>query len=137
MHEWRGSVMTQLKARRDRQTGGHSGGAEEATEPGTSEMATTMSAVELPEAARLSWASDLRSRLWMSSIVFLQLMKRSKFSFTSAFSWPVRSLTSFFRFCRPFSSCAKVVDCTITMSQGPTLHDSMKCTAPLRRHSLH
>ena len=37
----------------------------------------------------------------MSSIVFLQLMNLSKFSFTNAFIWPVLSLTSFFRFCRP------------------------------------
>lgn len=74
-------------------------------------MAMTMSEVEFPEEDRESWASDLRRRLWMSSMVFLQLMKRSKFSFTSAFSCPVRSLTSIFRFCRPLTRSGMVVVC--------------------------
>ena len=75
----------------------------------TSAITTTMSEVDVP--LPLPNASEIFRRLWMSSIVFLQLINLSKFSFTNAFNCPVRSLTSSFKFCLPLSRSASDVPC--------------------------
>jgi len=49
----------------------------------------------------------------------LQLMKRSKFSLTSALSWPVRSLSSRRRLLTPARSSTRLVSCAAPGRVGP------------------